>query len=335
MVISIGVLLLGLHVLHALKEIGESLDAIVYGVGLPVLVSLFIIGAGYRLTNRDWEQTSSWRVVSWCGAGMAVLVLFALLMGRYQAAHGVHLEDVFFVLGIHATYGTAIGLVLAEYDFRISDTTRRLRHKTQRLDDFASIVSHDLRNPLNVAQGHVELARETGDLSRLDTVQEAHRRMETIIRDTLALARQGEDALTLEVVDLGAAATEAWNLVESGDAELEVSTERRIRADRSRLKSLFQNVFQNAIEHNTGPLTVRVGTLEPDAGFYVSDTGEGISPELRERVFEAGFTTADHGHGLGFAIIRAVAKAHGWSLTLTESEHGGACLEISDVETSK
>ncbi|KPN29199.1 phosphate regulon sensor kinase PhoR [Halolamina pelagica] len=68
---------------------------------------------------------------------------------------------------------------------------RELTVQNQRLEEFASIVSHDLRNPLNVAEGRVELAQETGELEHLDAVERAHERMNALIDDLLTLARQG------------------------------------------------------------------------------------------------------------------------------------------------
>jgi len=68
----------------------------------------------------------------------------------------------------------------------------RLRRKNERLEEFASIVSHDLRNPLNVAQGRLELAREEHDSEHLEVVANAHGRMATLIDDLLTLARDGE-----------------------------------------------------------------------------------------------------------------------------------------------
>jgi signal transduction histidine kinase len=72
-----------------------------------------------------------------------------------------------------------------------------------------------------------------------------------------------------------------------------------------------------------------------DDGFYVADTGPGIPESDREKVFEAGYSTADEETGFGLRIVKQVCVAHGWEITTTESELGGARFEITDVEKSK
>ena len=79
------------------------------------------------------------------------------------------------------------------------------------------------------------------------------------------------------------------------------------------------------VTQTAGATTVRVGTY--DAGIFVEDDGTGIGPEQRDTVFEYGMSTADSS-GFGLAIVRTVVEAHGWEITLTESDSGGARFEI-------
>jgi signal transduction histidine kinase len=219
------------------------------------------------------------------------------------------------------------------------DVTLRKRHersverKNARLEEFASVVSHDLRNPLNVAQGRVELAsdaRETGD-EHLATAERALDRMETLIEELLMLAREGKAVEDAEPVDLGAVAESCWRSVVTGEATLVVESDRRIRADRTRLQALFENLFRNAVEHGGSDVTITVGDLESGAGFFVADDGVGIPDADRERVFESGYSTARGGSGLGLAIVSVVAEGHGWTVEVGESE-GGARFEFAGVD---
>ena len=75
-----------------------------------------------------------------------------------------------------------------------------------------------------------------------------------------------------------------------------------------------------------------MGRLDDRAGFYVADNGPGVPGELRESVFEPGYTTAEEGSGFGLAIVSRIAAAHGWDVTLTESADGGARFEFAGVE---
>jgi signal transduction histidine kinase len=76
-------------------------------------------------------------------------------------------------------------------------------------------------------------------------------------------------------------------------------------------------------------VTVTVGDLADDAGFFVADDGPGIPPDERETVFEAGHSTAPDGTGFGLAIVDGIADAHGWTVRVTDSATGGARFEFS------
>jgi len=81
-------------------------------------------------------------------------------------------------------------------------------------------------------------------------------------------------------------------------------------------------------------VTVRVDTLADEAGFYVADDGPGIPPDDRERIFDHGYSTAAEGTGFGLAIVQQVVRAHGWTITVTESADGGARFEIRGVTSA-
>jgi len=250
------------------------------------------------------------------------------------------------------------------YELERERAADRLRRQNERLDGFASVVSHDLRNPLNVLDGSLDLARETGDDVHFDRARRAVDRMEALIDDLLDLARAGRLVEETEPVDLAELATDCRDAVPTGGATVETVGERTIRADESRLRQLLENLIRNSVEHgstggrpeadngvehgSTGSRAEPDGSAEhadPDAaaastvtvgplddGFYVEDDGPGIPAEDRERVFESGYSTAEDGTGFGLAIVRRIAEAHSWSVTLAESEAGGARFEFTGVE---
>jgi len=218
----------------------------------------------------------------------------------------------------------------------------RIERENERLDEFASIVSHDLRNPLNVLSGYLRLARETGDDSYFDRCDRALDEMDRLIEDVLTLARQGDAVGPVEPVPLGVladrydadefgsveAAGSGGDGAEADAVDVDFAAEDEVLADRGRLKRLLENLFRNAAEHGGG--RVVVGDL--DDGFYVADDGPGVPPERRDEVFESGHTTSDTGTGFGLAIVERIAEAHGWEVTLTESESGGARFEFRGVD---
>jgi PAS domain S-box-containing protein len=236
---------------------------------------------------------------------------------------------------------------------------RAVERRNERLDRFASVVSHDLRNPLNVAEGRLELAREECDSEHLEPLARAHERMGVLIDDMLALARAGERVGDIEALDLGTVAETAWENVDTDAATLTVETTLELRADRNRLQQLFENLFRNSVEHGSegsrsasndagegatagdspgetasDAVTVTAADLADGAGFYVADDGPGIPGGPREQVFESGFSTTAEGTGFGLAIVDEVASAHGWTVSVTESTDGGARFEFRDIDES-
>ena len=189
--------------------------------------------------------------------------------------------------------------------------------------------------------------------------------MNDIIEDALALARESDGVTELETVSLASVVTDAWNAVETDEATFQTD-DARIRADRDRLQRLLENLIRNSVEHGStssrtqsedsvehGSTSNRLETDENEhdgecdtAGhelvvsveegvdqltIAVSDNGVGISDDKLEQVFEGGFTTNRGGTGLGLAIVEQIANAHGWDVTATHSESGGARFELRNV----
>lgn len=217
----------------------------------------------------------------------------------------------------------------------ISDITQRERYRreleqtNERLEEFANVISHDLRNPLNVAQGRVDLARTECDSEHLDHVVRAHTRIEVLIDDLLTLAREGEEVGELEAVDVRDVTEMCWQTVETTQATVVIQIDRTIQADQSRFQQLLENLIRNAIEHGDADVTVTVGELAD--GFYVEDDGPGIPEDDRDEVFDAGYSTAEEGTGFGLSIVKQIASAHGWDIRVTEGTDGGARFEIRGV----
>lgn len=211
-----------------------------------------------------------------------------------------------------------------------------LQRQNERLEEFASVVSHDLRNPLSVANGFLELAREDGGPEQFDRIEAALDRMERIIDDLLYLARENQQIGEPEPVDLQYIARSAWETVLDTDSAGELLLHDdlgEISADDDRLSQLFENIFRNAIEHGGSDIRIWVEPIEE--GFAIADNGPGISMSDRDRVFERGFTSQDDGTGFGLYIVSEIVDGHGWEITISESTAGGARFEISDADIQR
>ncbi|MFC7058718.1 sensor histidine kinase [Halovenus salina] len=183
-----------------------------------------------------------------------------------------------------------------------------------------------------MAQLRTELLDQEVESDHLGDITQALDRMEQMIDSLLALARGGQIIGDRQPVDLADLVSKCWNTVEPRiDAELVCQTALTVKADETRLASLFENLLRNAVEHGGDDVTVTVGELAD--GFYVADDGEGIPPDEREEVFENGYSTADDGSGFGLSIVKRVAEAHGWEVVVTEGDDGGSRFEITGVET--
>jgi len=216
---------------------------------------------------------------------------------------------------------------------------RALERENEHLDRFASFISHDLRNPLDVAMGRTtvigELVEDSEVREHLAEIDRSHSRMLRIIEDALTLARQGQSIEEKSEVEVGAVASDAWTHVDTEGASLVVEGEQFVLADSGRLGQVFENLFRNSIEHGRagdGTVTVTVGPLSDGDGFYVADDGTGIDPTDRASVLEAGFSGERDGTGLGLGIVSNIATAHQWDIVVTESESGGARFEFTGVK---
>ena len=151
---------------------------------------------------------------------------------------------------------------------------RRLADRNERLDRFASIVSHDLRNPLAVIRSSIEMAQLKADTEPLERGERAVDRIDQLVSELLTLARQGAEIDEPTEFGLEDVARDAWTTAGDGGAELVVDDDARIRADRSRLRQAFENLFRNSVEHSsTG------SQPEPDDSVEHSSTGSQPEPD--------------------------------------------------------
>jgi PAS domain S-box-containing protein len=217
---------------------------------------------------------------------------------------------------------------------------QRLRRQRQQLDQFASVVSHDLRNPLSVVHGCLDLVEDDIPEERAAMMRRNLTHMDRMIDDLLTMSRAGETVEDPETVALRAAVDSAWNHIDTSAATLatDIPDGTTVQADGDRLLRVFENLFRNATEHNDRPASIRVGILDTAAtdgdgtGILVADDGTGIPEGERSAVFEHGYSTAEDGTGLGLSIVQDIVEAHGWGIDVTESSEGGARFEITGVD---
>lgn len=217
----------------------------------------------------------------------------------------------------------------------------RLEHSFDVQRRFLDDAGHELRTPLTVLRGHLEVPDD-------DPARQAHtralvldevRRMQRIVDDLLVLAKtEAPDFLLPAPVDLADLTIDVlekarplgarrWAVDSVADAVVE--------ADGQRLTQALVQLIANAVEHTTDGDRISVGSrVDPDAvRLWVADTGPGVPPEDRLRIFER-FVRGGQGArregagGLGLAIVRSIARAHDGEVTVESAPGGGALFVL-------
>jgi len=155
--------------------------------------------------------------------------------------------------------------------------------------------------------------------------------MERLIDDAVRLTRQDHETGATESVDVADVAADAWDDVATGESSLTVETTRSVEANLDRFRELLAELFQNAVRHGAG----EDGRLGPRRRhrwrlFSSSTTGPVSTQTTAPEVFDQGYTTSKDGTGLGLSLVERIAAAHGWTVTVAESEREeGARFEIT------
>lgn len=204
---------------------------------------------------------------------------------------------------------------------------RELRSSNERLRRVALKAAHEMRNELQVAAGRLELIDADDPV---DDVAASHARLSGLIDEVVDLASQTSDTGDCRELRLSAVARETWRTMASDGGTLSVASDRLFAADPDGARLLFETLYENALEHASPEVSVTVGELPH--GFYVADDGPGVAAEPAEVIFQAGYSTLADSSGLGLYVARSIAEDHGWSMTVCESDAGGARFEVRGVE---
>ena len=213
--------------------------------------------------------------------------------------------------------------------------------------DLVATVAHELRSPLTGVKGFVQALLNRWDKLNdeqkklmLTTVAADSDRLSRLIAELLDVARIDTGRLQLypRPVDPTVITRRVVESVAAGTSrpvELEVAGEvPEVMVDPDKLTQVVTNLVENAVRHGEGRVAVRLEPAEaaPDAPgvrLVVADEGEGISPELRRRVFTKFWTSGERGgSGLGLYLVNGLVRAHGGAVAIGDAEGGGAQIEV-------
>jgi two-component system OmpR family sensor kinase len=221
------------------------------------------------------------------------------------------------------------------------------RRSEDRMRRFVADASHELRTPLTSIRGFAELARQRGgevEPATMRRIEEEAKRMGLLVDDLLLLARLDQQRpLTRRPVDLlglaGDAVQDARAVQPDRQVALEIlpgSVAPVVTGDEARLRQVLGNLMSNALHHTPvdAPVTVAVGTADGAALVAVRDSGPGLTPEQKSRVFERFYradtarTRATGGSGLGLSIVAALVAAHHGTVDVTDSPGRGTTFTV-------
>ena len=231
--------------------------------------------------------------------------------------------------------GSTIGQILIFTDLthlKAIESQMELRNKLSSLGEISAGIAHELRNPMGVIAGYTKLLSKKADESLRPTVDAISREivvMNRIISDFLSFARPVE--LTLADIDLKAiieycvmATAEKRNDV---DLQLSIDNLPIIQGDEVLMRQAFINLLQNSLDAmpQGGKLTIVASLSSTDfLDITVSDTGHGISENVKDKIFLPFFTTKEKGTGLGLAIVHKIVISHGGTIHADSSDKGTA-----------
>ena len=342
----------GLGGLYVLFVAGEFLGGLAADQSLvQALIDVPLIGgagialllASSRLPRSGLHPSVYPRIAGWCLGGCAVMLgVVGLLAVNPAGTIDNPVRAAVLAMAFGSGAGLGIGLNEARAFTRAYEAEaarheaerneRRLQREKARLGSFAGMLAHELRNPLNIAQIYSTQAHE-GDDAAAEQVEQAHTRIEEMIDVLLIMARSREATIDRETVAIADVATDVWDHLSPGEADLIVETDREIRVDPVHFQHLLKNLFSNAIEHGREDVTVRVG--DHDGGFYVADDGPGVPEDRREAVFEPGYSSKADGIGLGLTFVGHLVEMYDWDCTIVDSEDGGMRFECRDLDLAR
>lgn len=255
-------------------------------------------------------------------------------------------------MGVVSVTSLSLAAVVSERRRALDGIARQaseLARSNAELDEFARVVSHDLKAPLRgISSLAAWIVEDCRDVLRVESreylslLDERARRMIRLIDGVLSYSRVGRTRAAFERVDSRAVAEEVVDSLEllRGIAVRIEGTLPVVRYNRTQLTQIFQNLIQNAVQHLGRPagevvVSCRKGAEEFE--FSVRDDGVGIPERHLERVFQMFHVVDPEGEttGVGLAIVRKIVEMHGGSVSVTSTSGRGTTFRFSIPKQSR
>jgi signal transduction histidine kinase len=199
----------------------------------------------------------------------------------------------------------------------------------EEIDTFVATLVHELRSPLGIAQAYLDIGRENDNNAeeQFEKVSDALRELDRTI-DELASMTKNDLTIEIEEISLAPLVQEVWESIDTSDGSIQIESAVELTADRVLLKILFRNLLSNAVQHGGENSTIHVGAV-PN-GFFIEDNGRGIPDEIKDEIFDRGFSNSG-GLGVGLSVVDDIVTAHEWEINIESEVDEGTRVEITNV----
>ncbi len=308
-------------------------------------------------TSALFESLGQWGIFAGLASVSALVALGVALLMSHRIArpvraltHGVSaISGGDYAIRVEAEGGREIGELAAGFNsmaeqlerLRAMESEMRKRSQFAALGEAAAVIAHEIRNPLGIIKTSSEVVRMKSKLGPSEArlvgfVLDEVDRIDRLVQDMLEYVRPNE--MRRDKLDLNALVTRAFEVCgpsiahHKAEARLQLASgPLMVEGDRDRLHQVFLNLIVNALEamEDGGTIAVTTGKDKIQAVVRFSDTGRGMSQEVRERIFDPFFTTKTRGTGLGLAKVQSIIEELGGKIVVTSQSGEGAQFTLS------
>lgn len=224
------------------------------------------------------------------------------------------------------------------------DQTSPQKEPAAELEELSEILSHDLRNSLNTAQGWIKTIDDETQADKLERIESALDRIGTITETALSLTSNPDNSITgKEIVVFDEMVERCWQQLETGDSTLVLDDVFRVLCDPEKFKSLIENLLRYAVSYTNSSVTVHAGIHnrmatttresngEMEDAFYIMDERDPDQSGEHETPVDSIADADDSRPEPGFASVRNIAEAHDWDMSVYNAGAGRRKIAFSNV----
>ena len=338
-VVAIGLCYLALALWNFWREVQtltNFLGPVLAGVA-NVGFSLVLVGVGIWLARTSLSPERRWTVAGWCLLGSFLALSVEGFTIVVRLIEGRPVSEPQFSLIVVGCLGGIFGALVGKYAEDARSETARAKETSDAMSFTNSLLRHDVLNGLQIMRGHAEIVADADDEHIAESGAALTRQVDSLtdlVQDVRAVSTTLLGEAESEPIDLRPILDDALSAAVGGDPEATVETDLpdSLVADGTlALKPVFTNLLNNAVQHTTEGVTIRVGAESgtDTVTVVIEDDGPGVPEADRDRIFDRGVTSDGGDGGLGLHIVATIVERSGGSISVSESALGGARFDVT------